>query len=333
VTKQLRTGKEIHMRAGAHGLSLLSDPLDAHVFRALEDGPLSLIALRQAAGLPPQTTLRKHLKSLTRQALLVRTQPREFPAAVTYELSAAGLELCAAAKSVESWLTTSPSGSLPLGDPTTKRAIKSLIDAWTTKMLRALVAKPLSLTELDRLLTGVDYPALERRLTAMRLAGLVEAARRSGGNTPYRVTRWLREAVGPLIITADWEGRHGMAGSEPLGRLDIETIFLLAMPLVRLPSSFDGTCHLTVDLSGGDLGSPAGVAVAVEEGRPVSCNALRGSERTSSAVGSGTTWLAVLSGSSEAPIAFEGDRHLAQALVAGLRRVCTPQPVGHLLVA
>jgi DNA-binding HxlR family transcriptional regulator len=321
------------MRAGAQGLSLLSDPLDAQVLQALESGALPLIDLRQAAGLPPQTTLRKHLKALGRRGLLVRTQPREFPAAVTYELSSAGLELCSAARSVEVWLTASPSGSLPLGDPTTKRAIKSLVDAWTTKMLRALVAKPLSLTELDRLLTGVDYPALERRLTAMRLAGLVEAARGRAGNTPYRVTRWLREAVGPLIVTADWEGRHGMIESEPLDRLDIETIFLLAIPLVRLPATFGGTCNLTVDFSAKGPSAPAGVAVAVEQGRPVSCSSLRHAEGTSVATGSGDAWLAALSGSSESSITFEGDRALAQALVAGLRRVCGPQLGDRMLAA
>lgn len=319
------------MRAGALGLSLISDPLDAQVLQALESGALPLIDLRQAAGMPPQTTLRKHLKALSRLDLLVRTQSREFPAAVTYELSSAGEELCAAAKSVEAWLTASPSDPLPLGRPATKRAIKSLVDAWTTKMLRALAAKPLSLTELDRVLSGIDYPALERRLTAMRLAGLVEAVRGGRGTTPYRVTRWLREAVGALIVTADWESRHAMGQDEPLERLDIETIFLLAIPLVRLPSMLGGTCHLAVELSDGSQGSQAGVAVAVDRGRPVSCTSLGGPKGTSAAIGSGGAWLAALSGNGEMSLSFEGDRALAQALVAGLRGVCSPRAAGSLL--
>jgi DNA-binding HxlR family transcriptional regulator len=320
------------MRAGAQGLSLLADPLDVRVLQALESGALPLIDLRQIAGLPPQTTLRKHLKALNRLGLLVRTQSREFPAAVTYELTTAGLELCSAAGALESWLAASPTGILALGDPTTKRAIKSLVDAWTTKMLRALVAKPLSLTELDRLLNGVDYPALERRLTAMRLAGLVEAAQGRTGNTPYRVTRWLREAVGPLIATADWEGRNGMVDSEPLDRLDIETIFLLAIPLVRLPSTFGGTCHLTVEISEKGLSPPAGVAVAVDRGRPVSCTSLLRTEGTSAAAGSRDAWVAALSGDEEATVNFKGDRALAQALVAALRRVCGPRIADRVLV-
>ncbi len=42
-------------------------------------------------------------------------------------------------------------------------------------MLRALAAGSLSLTELDRLIGALSYPSLERRLVAMRLAGLVGA--------------------------------------------------------------------------------------------------------------------------------------------------------------
>lgn len=320
------------MGAGAHGLSLLSDPLDAQVFRALEDGPRALIDLRREAGLPPQTTLRKHLKALGREGLLVRTQSDEFPKAVTYELSSAGLDLCSAARSVEAWLAASPSGSLPLGDPTTKHAIKSLTDAWTTKMLRALVARPLSLTELDRILAGVDYPALERRLTAMRLVGLVEAARRTPRNAPYRVTRWLREAVGPLIASASWEQRHRESNGPVLDRSDLETILLLAMPLVRIPPSFSGICHLRLEFRGRDR-SGTGIAVAVEQGRPISCNPLQDAEPTSVAIGSGDAWLAALAGGCDVTIAFKGDRALAQAMLAGLRRVCEMQSDGRLVAA
>lgn len=320
------------MRAGAHGLSLLADPLDAQVFRALEDGPLALIDLRREAGLPPQTTLRKHLKALGGEGLLVRTQSFEFPRAVTYELSPAGRDLCAAARSVEAWLAASPSGSLPLGDPTTKHALKSLTDAWTTKMLRALVARPLSLTELDRILAGVDYPTLERRLTAMRLVGLVEAARRTPRNAPYRVTRWLREAVGPLIASASWEKQHRDPDTAALDRMDLETILLLAIPLVRIPPSFGGVCHLRVQLQG-DEGSETGVAVAVERGRPISCNPLRGAVPTAVAVGSRDAWLGALSGGCDVTINLKGDRALAHAMLTGLRRVCEPQSDDRLVAA
>lgn len=314
----------VEVRAGAFGLSLLSDPLDAQVIRVLGSGPLSLIELRQAVGLPPETTLRKHLKGLTNLDLLVRTQPREFPAAVTYELSAAGFELCKVADLVEAWLATSPVGPLPLGRPMTKSAIKSLVDGWSTKMLRALAVRPLSLTELDRVLTGVNYPALERRVSAMRLAGQVKAAPGRTGSTPYKVTRWLREAVGPLMAAADWEVRNTPDGREPLDRADVEAIFLLALPLVRISDDSTGSCRLAVDLSSGrhDPRTVAGAVVTVERGRPTSCVSDLGVEASSAAMGHGDAWLGALAGDTGPRISFEGDRVLAESLVTGLRRVC-----------
>ncbi len=314
------------MRAGAYGLSLLSDPLDVQVLRALEGGPLPLTDLRRAVGSPPQTTLRKHLKALAHLGVLVRTRQHEFPAAVTYELSSSGLELLTAVHATEAWLAISPDGPLLLGSPAAKSAIKSLVDAWTTKMLRALAAKSLSLTELDRLLAGVNYPALERRLTAMRFAGLIEATPGRAGSTPYRVTRWLREAVGPLLAAASWESNDNPDDREPLGRIDVEAIFLLAMPLVSLDPTLQGTCRLVVDLSNGRQEALAGAMVAVEGGRPVSCAADLRVEVTSKAAGSSRAWLEVLIGGGDSGISFQGDRELAEGLVAALRRVSRLQP-------
>jgi DNA-binding HxlR family transcriptional regulator len=310
------------MHAGAYGLSLLSDPLDAQVLRALEGGKLSLRDLRRLADQPPQTTLRKHLKGLTNSGLLVRTQPREFPAAVTYELSASGVKLRATAQLVERWLEFSPSGPLPVERPATKRAIKSLVDAWTTRMLRVLAVKPLSLTELDRLLTGVDYPALERRLSAMRLAGQIEATSSHGGGTPYRLTRWLREAVGPLAAAAHWESVHGPADCEPLSRLDVEALFLMVMPLVRLPSGMSGSCRLIVDLLDEPRDATVDVTVVFEEGRPVSCVSKARCEPSSTASGTGPAWLAALSCTEKATLYVNGDKSLGEELVDALRRVC-----------
>jgi DNA-binding HxlR family transcriptional regulator len=310
------------LRAGAYGLSLLSDPLDAQILQALENGPLPLIDVRRAVGLPPETTLRKHLKALTQLGLLIRTQSREFPAPVSYELSASGSDLRLISSSVEFWLTASPAGPLALGLPVTKTAIKSLVDAWSTKMVRALAAKPLSLTDLDRVLAGINYPALERRLSAMRLAGQVEAAPGQAGSTPYRITRWLREAVGPLVAAADWEARHYPDVREPLERADVEAIFLLALPLMRLPKGCTGSCRLLVTLPRGSERNQAGAVVTVEQGVLLSCASDLNEQTSSAVVGSGDGWLATLCGEAEGELALTGDTALATALVSGLQRVC-----------
>ena len=51
-------------RAGAVSLSLLSAPLNVHLLRALEEGPLALIDLRRAVGSPPQSTMRVYSRTL-----------------------------------------------------------------------------------------------------------------------------------------------------------------------------------------------------------------------------------------------------------------------------
>lgn len=218
---------------------------------------------------------------------------------------------------------------MQFGRPVAKSAIKSVVDAWTTKIVRALAAKPLSLTELDRLLPSVNYPAIERRLTAMRLAGQIEAIRGRAGSTPYRVTPWLREAVGPLVAAANWESTHHPTAREPLGRLDFEAILLLAIPLLTLPSKASGTCQLTVDFSSSHQ-ELAGAVVVVENGRPVSCAANQTTKSTSTVRGPGPAWLAALTGEFQTGILFEGDRDLGEELVTALARFCAQHFPAHL---
>ena len=321
------------MRAGAYGLSLLSDPLDVQVLRALEAGPVPLIDLRRAVGSPPQTTLRKHLRALTEIGVLARQQQREFPAAVWYELTPSGAELLGTAGTLSTWLATAPDGQRHLGGSAAKSAIKSLVDAWTTRIIRALAARPLSLTELDRLLSGVNYPALERRLAAMRLSGQVVPAPGRAGSTPYKASRWLREAIAPLIAAANWERRYTPNGREPLGRLDVEAIFLLAAPLLELPAGADGSCRLVVDVSNGRQRTLAGAVVAVERGRPASWTSDLRADVAATVAGSAAAWLEALGGGEQSGIEFGGDAELAEALIAALRRLAQPRSDSPLSLA
>jgi DNA-binding HxlR family transcriptional regulator len=312
------------VRAGAFGLSLISDLLDAAVLQALEQGPRPLIELRRALGSPPETTLRKHLKRLAHLGIVVRTQGKEFPAPVSYELSPSGRELIYTAQAVSTWLAAAPRGPLQIGTPAARNVIKALVDGWTTKILRALAARPLSLTELDRLLSGVNYPALERRLSAMRSAGQIVPGPGRNGSTPYSVTKWLREAVRPLAAAANWEHRHGVENCPPLGRLDIETLFLLATPLLDLPTDLKGSCRLAVDLSNGRQQTCVGTVVTIERGRAVSCVSDLRAHATSSAVGPTNAWLNVLSGRGESNLEFDGDDGFGDAVVGGLPRALLP---------
>jgi len=320
------------MRAGAYGLSLLSNPLNVQILGALGSGALPLPDLRRTVGLPPHTTLRVYLRTLVDIGVLSRRRDREFPGGVSYELTDSGHDLLATAWVLEAWLSGAPDTAIPLGGAAAKSAIKALVDGWSTKILRALAAKPLSLTELDRLIPNVNYPALERRLGAMRLAGQIAAAPGRGASTPYKVTDWLRGAVAPLLAAASWERSRAPAACEDFGRLDAEAAFLLAVPMLELPATLHGTCRLAVDLSNGGQPEEAGVVVEFERGRPVSCRSDQRAEAASWAIGSTAHWLSALRGSPDAGLQIDGNRELVHSVIAGLRRALFPYDE-HLSVA
>lgn len=306
------------MRAGAFGLSLLADPLDTRILLALEPGSLSLNDLRRAVGAPPQTTLRKRLRRFDDLAVLTRNRKPGFPGEVTYELGPAGPDLLDAAAALSAWLATSPHGPLAIGETAAKHAIKALIGGWTSNILRALAVRPLSLTELDRLMSGVNYPALERRLAAMRAVGQIFPTQDRARGTPYRVTRWLRLAIGPLLTAAEWERRWAGDKAELLGRLEVEAAFLLAVPLLRLPPSIQGSCRLVVEILDGKERTQAGVVVAIDDGRPTACRSAEGAEVESWATGSTEAWLRALALGNAGELDLGGESAIALAMVNGL---------------
>jgi DNA-binding HxlR family transcriptional regulator len=300
-------------------LSLLSDPLDIRVLRELEQAPPPFGALHSAVGSPSETTLRKHLQNLASTGILTRSTQPGFPGSVSHELNSPGRDLLAVVGSLSAWLAAAPTGALRPGTAQAKNAIRALVAGWSTKILRALAARPLSLIELDGLLSDVNYPALQRRITAMRVAGQIAPAPTRTARTAYRPTRWLRQAIRPLAAAANWERLHAADRCEPLTRLDIEALFLLAAPLLTLPSGMGGSCRLAAELASGRDRSLAGIVVALEGGRTVSCTSDLAAAATSAAVAPAATWLAVLAGVAIGDLEFGGNRAFAAAAVAKLR--------------
>jgi DNA-binding HxlR family transcriptional regulator len=307
------------VRAGAHGISLLGDTLDAQVLKVLEDGPHTLIDLRHALGSPPETTLRRHLKALTGMDILIRTREPRFPRPVSHQLSSSGRELLETAGALSAWLAAAPAEPLPLGSDGAESVIKALVDGWSAKIVRALAARALSLTALNRALSGVDYPALERRVAAMRTAGqIAPVPGRVGTSTPYRVTGWLREAIRPIASAALWEGRHRSDLCEPITRIDLEALLLLAIPLLGLAPRFRGSCRLVVEIPNGPDPATAGTVVTVERGRPVACRPDMRAPVASSVTGSAAIWLKALAGGEGVGFEVAGDRALGDAVVEGM---------------
>lgn len=313
------------MHSGERALSLLSVPLNVHILKALEDEERGLTELTQAVGLPPATTMRSYLRSLVEVGALTRQREGGFPGGVSYTLAPAGEDLLKVGEILQRWLREAPDGPISLGSTASKSTTKALMDGWCTNLVRALAAQPLPLTKLSRLIPQVSYPTLERRLTAMRLVGLVEARREGPGRgTPYSVTPWLRRAVTPLAAAAAWDSRYLV--ETRLGRLDVEAGFLLAVPLLELPSGMSGICRLAIELeSGADLGY-AGVTLGLEESRITSCVTRLDDSADAWIAGAPADWFRWMIGDEEGSLELGGDTWVGRGVLASLREVLMPLP-------
>jgi len=299
---------------------MLAAPLNVAILHALAKGPKQQVELRHETGAPAQTTLRAQLKRLVEVRALEKHRRNRFPGVLEYELSPRGKELLFVADTVQSWLERAPAGPLPLGGSAAKAAIKALAEGWSTTMLRALAANPLSLTELDRIIAALSYPALERRLAALRLAGQVEARAGNGHGTPYAVTEWARHGVGPLAAAARWERRHTGQATPPIRRTDAEAIFLLAMPLLSLSADLSGSCRMAMELPGKKGRRLAGVVVGIEKGRIGSCTSRLEGTPDAWALGSAAAWLEAMVRADMDNIEPGGNGRLVRALLECLHR-------------
>jgi DNA-binding HxlR family transcriptional regulator len=316
------------VRAGAHALTLLSVPLNVQVLTALEDGPMALADLRRATGSPPRTTTRTQLRLLTDLGILERRRESEFPGSAEYRLGGPGVELLEVVKAAGSWLELAPHGPLRFGTLDAKNSLRALIDGWTSTMIRALATRDLTLTELDRVIPDLNYPSLERRLSAMRSVGLVHTRRAQGRGSACVVDDWLRRAAGPLAAAARWERRAPVPGEvRHLTPLDIEAMILLSVPSLSLPADLSGTIRLAVELSRGSDPEIAGALVEVSDGCVVSCRTKSKVDATSWASGSVAGWFAAILDGQIAQLEVGGEASLAKALLEGLHRLMTPGSV------
>lgn len=313
-------------RAGGTVLSLLAGPLCAPILRAHLDEPLRLPDLRERIGGAAQTTLRGQVGNLRSIGALERQVRSGMPYTVENELTDAGHGILEVAAAVETWLARAPQGPIALGSESSKGAIRALVGGWDSTVLRALSARPLSLTELDSVIPDISYPSLERRLSAMRAARQIETeAGTTGKAKPYAVTEWTRRAVAPLVAAGRCECRHLSEITNPLDRIDVETAFLLAVPLVALDPDSSGSCLLAVNTT--DAGSVpaqqvAGVRVEVERGEVVSCHSRLEQDPDTWILGTVESWVATILDGKQGGLHTGGrDESLAAGLIQGLGQV------------
>jgi hypothetical protein len=167
----------------------------------------------------------------------------------------------------------------------------------------------------------------------MRCVELLEAQRNGNGfrGTPYKATRWLRQAAAPLTAAIAWERRWAPAQTSAIGRIDVEASFLLAIPLLELREEPSGCCRLAVEMRAESKLEYAGVMVTVEAGRLISCTARLKGEPDAWATGTAPDWFGWVNGHADHQLELCGDSALARAVMEALLEVLLP--VAHVQVS
>jgi DNA-binding HxlR family transcriptional regulator len=309
-------------RSGERTLGLLSTPLNLNVLRALSEQPMRLAELRQATGLPAQTTLRGHLGGLEEVGAVAKRPTQRMPYAVENELTPMGDQLLDVAGALQGWLNRAPRGAISLESGSARGIVKAFVDGWGSTIVRSLATRPMSLTELDREIIELSYPALERRLSSMRMAGLVEAQPSNGTGTPYALTEWARRGVRPLAAAVRCERVHMGRRAAPVTEADVEGAFLLATPLVGLSDQSSGICQLEVEETPGVRGQ-SGVKVEVDQGRVVACDCSLADGPTSYAIGTTTKWFTAITDGTLNELRFGGGKEFAETFVFAMHLTLT----------
>jgi DNA-binding HxlR family transcriptional regulator len=314
-------------RAGAVGLSLLSAPINVPVLRALARQPMPLPELCGEVGSLPQTTVRNCLRSLAELGVVERRHRNGLGSDVVYSVAKSGHGLLTVASVLERWLATSPAGPTNLGTASTKGAVDALVHGWSTSIVRALAARPLSLIELDAILASVSYPSLARRLRAMQAAGLIEPLAPGRRSSAYRVSEWLRKASAPLIAAARWERRYLGRDAPAITGRDIEATFLLTLPLLRVSPETSGSCRLAVQVGGRNPGVLAGAIASVRDGAVESFGTRLKGQPSASAIGTTDAWFSAVLERDLAGLELIGDLSLASEVIDGLSGTLLASPV------
>lgn len=216
---------------------------------------------------------------------------------------------------LERWLRNCPDGPLRIG-PEGADPLAALVCCWSATIVHALADEPLTLAELDRAVSLLDYETTEEHLDALLRNGLAEAEDGSG-ETRYAPTRWLREGIAPLAAAARAEVLFPEEDMEPPDILDIEASFQLTLPLLQLPLDLHGTCRLGVQIPGGPP-LIAGATAQIDGGCVVTSSPLLEQEPETWATGTPRDWLDTLIDPAAGRVEAGGDVQLARVLLESL---------------
>jgi DNA-binding HxlR family transcriptional regulator len=308
------------VRAGGQTLTLLGTPRIYRILQSLAQGSKGRLELRRDAGCPAQSTMRAHFATLEGIGAVIKDEGGSSPGSLKYHLTRSGRDLLGVADSVERWLADAPNGPLELGSDPAKAAVKGLVGGWSATVLTTLSVGPMSLTELDKRISTVSYPTIERCLETMRLAEQLEVGSRTPKGTPYALTDWLRRGLVPLALAARWEHRHQPAGVDSISRGDVDDALMLGGPLFKLPGKTDGVCQLAVKIPDGKQQHRTLAYVEVRNGEINFGAVYPQVEPDAWAAGTTDSWFATVIDADASGLKISGDRDLASAVFDGVHR-------------
>ncbi len=231
----------------------------------------------------------------------------------------AGHELLFVAFVLERWLNNCPEGSIELG-PEAGPPLSALLSGWSSTVMHALAAKPLTVAEATEAVGTLSYDVVEERIEDMENEGQLEALDGEDGEERFAVTEWLREGIAPLAAAARMEHRFPPGDTAPISALDVEATFLLTLPLLELPEELSGSCSLAVELDESVVPSPAGVTVQVEEGQIASYEVGLDGKADSWAAASAGDWLDTVIEPEAKLVRSGGERRLPHRLLYELHQ-------------
>lgn len=307
-------------RAGALTLLYLASPMDRSILLAMLAEAATGADVMDTVDVPdPDDPV--PLEIIADPYLVEPADPNADPDApigwdTTLRPSQAGKDLLFVGAVLERWLHDCPAGPLELG-PEAAPALSALLGGWSSTVIHALAAKPLTITEVTESIEILDYELVEERIEEMETAGLLTVLEKEG-EEHFAATEWLRMAVAPLGAAARQEVHHPLEDTAPIAALDVQTAFLLTLPLLELPEELAGTCSLAVELEEGVVHSPAGVTVRLDRGRVLACETRVEGDADSWASATASEWLEMVIEADPAGASVGGDPRLTGALLHGL---------------
>jgi hypothetical protein len=242
-----------------------------------------------------------------------------------FGITPAGVEFLNLMGVFTAWLRQCPAGPMNF-EAVAYPAIDALLCGWASAAIHAFAAEPLTVPEACERVGVLPLEAIAIRVAAMDQHGLLEALPH-GAEPRYAPSDWLRRGIAPILAAMRMDLRHSSAPAAPIAVADVEAVFQLALPLLRLPADAGGSCALAMQLDAEVSEDPVGVTVQVEEGRVVALEPGIDEDADALAIASAADWLETLIEFDVDRIETCGEGPLAGLLVDGLHGTLFGEPL------